>query len=164
MNTSRFIVGGNPVEFVTTAPTKLQLPPQGALEVYQELTAASTLTADDSGKTFFLDSGATAGFNTTLPAPFFGARFMFILKRAPTATSGYGILTNGSANIIRGSVATADVASAAADAPIAAGADSLTFALTNSKVGDKLILESDGTSWFLSGFVSLYNAVTVATT
>ena len=164
MLSSRFIPGGNPLEFVTTGPTRLQLPPSGSLEVYQELTAASTLSAEDSGKTFFLDSGATAGFTTTLPAPFFGARFMFIVKRAPTATTGYAIVTNGSANIFRGSIATADVNSAAADAPVANGADSLTFAVTNSKVGDKIILESDGTSWFLSGFVSLYNAVTVATT
>lgn len=163
MDTSLFIAGGNPLEFVTTGPTKLALPQTGALEVYEVVSATRTLTPEDSGKVLFLNSGTTAGFTTTLPAPALGLRYTFVLSREPTATAGYAIVTNGSANIIRGSVATADT-DGTPDAAKAAGADTVTFALTNSKNGDKIILESDGTSWFLSGFVSLVNGITVATT
>ena len=61
-------------------------------------TAASTLTAADSGKTIFLD--AASEFATTLPLPAAGLRFTFIVKTAPVGTA-YTVVTNGGANIIK---------------------------------------------------------------
>lgn len=160
MLSSSFIPGGNPLEFVTTAPTRIQLPAVGSLEVYQVNSAASTLTAADSGKVIYLNSGAaTTGFATTLPAPFLGARYTFILAINQTSGTGYTILTPGP-DIIRGGLATPDVNSAT-DSAWTAGADTVTFVVNKAKQGDKVVLESDGSSWFISGFVSLFDGITL---
>lgn len=160
MDTSLFIVGGHPFEFVTTGPTKLQVPTQGALEVYQVNSAASTLTPADSGKIIFLNSGAaTTGFATTLPAPFLGGRYTFVLAINQTSGTGYTIVTPGP-DIIRGSIASCDLSSAT-DSPFTAGADTITFVVNKAKQGDKVVLESDGSSWFISGFVSVFDGITL---
>jgi hypothetical protein len=68
MLSASFIPGGNPLEFVTTGPTKLAIPTVGAIgSVVQDNIAAATLTTADSGKTVFLK--LAAGFVTTLPLP-----------------------------------------------------------------------------------------------
>jgi hypothetical protein len=107
----------------------------------KELTAASTLTDADNGMVFYLN--ASTEFATTLPAPFMGARFTFIVKAAPSGAS-YTVVTASSANIIKG--LQNSVAGDAGDNGTAD--DTITFVDGQAVAGDKVELYSDGTSWF----------------
>lgn len=105
------------------------------------LTGATTLTEADNGMALFLS--ATAEFATTLPAPFLGARFTFIVKAAPSGAS-YTVVSGSSANIIKG--LQNSVAGDAGDSGTAD--DTITFVDGQAVAGDKVELFSDGTSWF----------------
>ena len=120
-------------------------------------TAASTLTAADSGKTIFLDSATE--FVTTLPLPAAGLRFTFIVKTAPVGTA-YTVVTNGGANIIKGQQYNA--AGAAGDTGTAD--DTITFVASSSVAGDRVELISDGTSWFAYAFCTLAASITFTAT
>ena len=161
MDTSLFISGGNPLEFVTTGPTKLALPASGVLgNLGQNNIAASTLTAEDSGKTIYLK--LAAGFITTLPLPAIGLSYEFIVGTAPSAGS-YTIVTNGSANIIRGQVYSSDL-NAATDGDLeTAGGDTITLVTAKAVAGDRVELRCDGTNWFMYGFCSVFDAITITT-
>lgn len=119
-------------------------------------TAASTLTAADSGKTIFLNSATE--FATTLPAPVDGLRFTFVVKAAPVGTA-YTVVTNGGANIIKGQQYNA--AGAAGDT--GTGDDTITFVAGSSVAGDRVELISDGTSWFAYAFCTLAASITFTT-
>lgn len=119
-------------------------------------TAASTLTAADSGKTIFLNSATE--FATTLPLPAEGLRFTFIVKAAPVGTS-YTIVTNGGANIIKGMQFNA--AGAAGDT--GTGDDTISFVASSSVAGDRVDLVSDGTNWFAYAFCTLAASITFTT-
>jgi hypothetical protein len=119
-------------------------------------TAASTLTAADSGKTIFLNSATE--FVTTLPLPASGLRFTFIVKAAPVGTA-YTVVTNGGANIIKGQQYNA--AGAAGDT--GTGDDTITFVASSSVAGDRVELISDGTSWFAYAFCTLAASITFTT-
>lgn len=110
-------------------------------DLSQELTGTNTLTAADSGKTLFLNSATE--FVTTLPAPAAGLRFTIIVKAAPSGAS-YTIVTNGSANIIKGNQNS--VAGDAGD--FGTADDTISFVDGQSVAGDKVELYCDGTSWF----------------
>jgi hypothetical protein len=116
-------------------------------------TAASTLTAADSGKTIFLNSATE--FVTTLPLPAAGLRFTFIVKTAPVGTP-YTVVTNGFAGIIKGQQYNA--AGAAGDTGTAD--DTITFVAGSSVAGDRVELISDGTSWFAYAFCTLAASIT----
>jgi hypothetical protein len=105
------------------------------------LTAASTLTHADNGTVFFLN--AATEFATTLPAPFLGAEFTFIVKAAPVGTP-YTVVTGSSSNIIVGMQNS--VAGDAGDTGTTD--DTITFVAGSSLAGDRVQLFSDGTSWF----------------
>jgi len=107
----------------------------------RELTAASTLTEADNGMTFFLN--ASTEFATTLPAPFLGARFTFIVKAAPSGAN-YTVVTGSSANIIKGM----QLISADAAADTGTADDTISFVSGQAVAGDMVDLWSDGTSWF----------------
>lgn len=119
-------------------------------------TAASTLTAADSGRTVFLDSATE--FATTLPLPAAGLRFTFIVKSAPVGTP-YTIVTNGGANIIKGMQFNA--AGAAGDT--GTGDDTISFVASSSVAGDRVDLVSDGTNWFAYAFCTLAASITFTT-
>lgn len=104
------------------------------------LAAASTLTAEDSGKTFYMN--LDAGFVTTLPAPALGLNYKFVVKDAPSA-GAYDIATNGGANVLQINHLIAGAASAVANQ------DTVSFAQTNSGVGDTIEMQSDGTNWYV---------------
>jgi len=159
MLSAQFIPGGNPVELVTTGPTKLAIPTTGVLGgLPQDNIAASTLTAADSGKTVFLK--LAAGFVTTLPLPAAGLSFEFIVGTAPSAGS-YTIVTSGSANIIKGQVYTSDF-SGTTDSDIeVSGGDTITLVTSKSVAGDRVELRCDGTNWFAYGFCSVFDAITI---
>lgn len=117
------------------------------------LTAASTLTEADNGSVFFLN--ATTEFVTTLPAPFCGAEFTFIVKAAPSGAS-YTVVTSSSANIIKGMQNPA--AAAAGDTGTAD--DTISFVDGQAVAGDMVTLISDGTSWFAQAFSRVAAGIT----
>jgi hypothetical protein len=116
-------------------------------------TAASTLTAAQSGTTFFLDSATE--FVTTLPLPAAGLTYTFIVKTAPSGAS-YTIVTSASANIIKGQAVNA--AGAAGDTGTAD--DTISFVDAQAVAGDMVTVISDGTSWFAKGFCAVAAGIT----
>jgi hypothetical protein len=118
-----------------------------------ELTAASTLTAAQSGTTFFLNSATE--FATTLPAPAAGIAYTFIVKTAPSGAS-YTVVTAASANIIKGQAYPAS--GAAGDTGTAD--DTISFVDAQAVAGDTVIVISDGTSWFARAYCAVAAGVT----
>lgn len=116
----------------------------------------NVITADESGKTFYLN--LAGGFTSTLPAPALGLKFRFFVKTAPT--TAYIITTNASANIMYGMMeeraGTAGVAGAARD--------TFNFVANQSIIGDWVEFESDGTNWYYHGMVDVAAGNTVAAT
>lgn len=130
----------------------------GALKLKtQDLTAASTLTANDSGKIFFLNSATE--FETTLPSPAAGLNFKFIVKAAP-ASASYTIVTADSANILIGGINELEV-DTGDDGPYIADGDTITFADGVAVVGDWVELISDGTSWYVTGQANADGGITL---
>ena len=114
---------------------------QRIFDKQQQLSADTTLTPADSGKTFFLDA---VGEAITLPAPSAGCKFKFICDTT-TATSDWTIVS--STDVIYGS---AQVAGAV----IAASAENtITLVVAKFLPGDWVTLESDGTKWYVEASV-----------
>lgn len=128
--------------------------------VYPTETVAATnvITAEESGTTYFL-SHATE-FVSTLPAPAAGLKYTFIVANAPE-TDSYTIVTNSSANVIFGAIASSDGAATAASAGV--GADTITFVDGAADIGDRVELISDGTNWYATGFCGIATAITFQT-
>jgi hypothetical protein len=129
-------------------------------ESAEVLTAARTLTPEDHGKTFFLNSATE--FATTLPPLTRGFRCTFVVGAAPSGAS-YTVITNGSANILKGQVYTLDVNSATDPDFEATGGDTLSFVDAKAIAGDSADLFCDGTNWFVRGFCSVFDAITITT-
>lgn len=129
----------------------------GGVEI---LTAARTLTAAESGETFFL--AAAAGFTVTLPAPAVGLRYRFVVSTAPTG-GNYVIATNGGSDILKGHVTEGDPTAAAAS-PSDDNADVVNLVQNVALAGDEVQVISDGTSWFFRGSTRADGGVTTATT
>jgi hypothetical protein len=125
---------------------------EGAGETFTK-SAASTLTAEDSGKTIFLNSAT--GFATTLPAPAAGLRFRFVVTTAPTS-GNHTIVTSGSANIIDGN---SFISPDAVGVP-AVNEDSINFIANQAAIGDNCDVVSDGTKWYVNAFARLAAGVT----
>jgi hypothetical protein len=123
------------------------------LETVTTLTSASTLTAAQSGTTFFLNSATE--FVTTLPAPAAGLNYTFIVTAAPSGAS-YTIVTTSSANIIKGQAVNA--AGVAGDTGTAD--DTISFVDAQAVAGDQVTVISDGTSWFAKAFCAVAAGVT----
>lgn len=121
------------------------------------LSAASTLTAEDSGKVFFLNSATE--FATTLPAPVLGFRAKFIVSAAPDGAS-YTIVTAGGANIIKGGVNELET-NDTVDGPSDTDGDTITFVDGVAVAGDYVELISDGTSYFVTGQTVADGGVTI---
>lgn len=120
---------------------------------YTELTAASTLTAAQSGTVFFLNSATE--FATTLPAPAAGLTYTFIVKAAPSGAN-YTVVTASSANLIKG-----QAYPASGDAGDTGTADdTISFVSAQSVAGDMVTVISDGTSWFAKAFCAVAAGVT----
>jgi hypothetical protein len=123
---------------------------------YETLAAASTLTTAQSGSTFFLS--AAAEFATTLPAPSAGLVYTFIVAAAPSGAS-YTVVTNASANIIKGQAYPAS--GAAGDT--GTSDDTISFVDGQSVAGDMVTVMSDGTSWFAYAWCAVATGVTFTT-
>lgn len=122
------------------------------------IAAADTLTAADNGKTIFLNHATE--FAITLPAPFLGARFEFIVANAPE-TASYTIVTEGGCQILAGHVLTSGFADSGSDVETAATGTTITFVDSISVVGDKATLVSDGSSWFASCICAVEAGITI---
>jgi hypothetical protein len=105
------------------------------------LTATYTVPQTENGTIYYLN--ATTEFVTTLPLPFLGAEYEFIVKAAPSGAS-YTVVTNGSANIIVG--LQVDAAAAAGDTGTTD--DTISFVDSQAVAGDRVVLRSDGTKWY----------------
>lgn len=155
--TQRLIFGrGSVVRANDSAGNLVSVP----VPVGETRTAANELTAQENGKVVFLSSATE--FVTTLPAPAMGLAFTFIVAAAPESAS-YTIVTNGSANIIKGAVYSADL-NAAADGDIeTSGGDTITLVDSKAVAGDRVDVVCDGTNWFARIFVSAFDAATITT-
>lgn len=109
------------------------------------VTATNVIAASESGSVFFLNSSTE--FVSTLPAPAAGLHFTFIVTAAPSGAA-YTITTNGSANIIKGTVHSSTGGNVDSDT----GCDTITFADGVAVAGDMVILWCDGTNWFAKAF------------
>lgn len=128
----------------------------GAGGTARELTAAVTLTPEENGMTFYLN--ASTEFATTLPLPFLGACYEFIVKTAPSGAN-YTVVTNGSANIIKGT----QYSSAGDAGDSGTSDDTISFVSAQSVAGDRVLLKSDGTSWFAWAFSDVAAGITFTT-
>lgn len=126
------------------------------LQTFTTLTATSTLTAAQSGTTFFLSSATE--FVTTLPAPAAGLAYTFIVAAAPSGAS-YTVVTNASANIIKGQAVNA--AGVAGDTGTTD--DTISFVDAQSVAGDQVYVISNGTSWFAYAMCAVAAGVTFTT-
>ena len=117
--------------------------------------AAFTVPTSENGMTYILS--LAAGFATTLPAPFAGAKYKFIVGISNTGS--HTIVATGA--IVTGTIASSDL-NAANDVAAVAAATTITLAANVSIKGDYVELVSDGTAWFISGCTQAYNAVTAA--
>jgi hypothetical protein len=159
MDTSLFIAGGNPLEFVTSGPTKLTLPTTGTIlsstPTPTSITAATaTLTVEDSGRMFFLNRAA--GITVTLPAvaSSAGVFYEFIVGTAPTTSY---VISGGGTTVV-GVVVTSAIAIADSEA---SGAASVTFVASVSTRGDRISLRCDGTRWYAYAECAVATAVVI---
>lgn len=120
------------------------------------LSAARSLSADDHGKTFFLN--LAGGFDVKLPAPELGLEFNFVVKTAPT--TAYTITATG--NLVKGHVLTTDVNSATDPDFDTTAVDVITFVANKAVAGDRVHLFCDGTNWYMSAECSVFDAITAA--
>ena len=122
------------------------------------LTAATTLTAADSGKTFFLNTAA--GFAVTLPSPAIGLNYEFFVMAAPTGD--YTVVTAGApAQILAGLVHSSDGVDG--DSETAFTATTITFVAAGSAstIGDSCRVISDGTNWYALCFCNISTGITI---
>ncbi len=131
-----YVNGGNGAEALSVA---------GASSA-EVVTATNVITADESGKTFFLNSATE--FVSTLPAPALGLKYTFVVAAAPSGAS-YTVV-GASGTPIHGMVLSKDL-NGATDSGATAGTGVLTLTFVDSKSvkGDRAVFESDGTDWFV---------------
>jgi len=142
------VLGRNVINATTTVNPTL-------LENSEAVTATNVITADESGKTFYLNTAG--GFTSTLPAPAIGLKYKFIVQTAPT--TAYIITTNAGANILQGTFL--DIVG---ELVAITDQDTLNFVASASLVGDSLEVESDGTNWHCTAFSKANGGITVAVT
>lgn len=129
-------------------------------DLTEVVTATNVITAAETGSVFFLNSATE--FVSTLPAAAAGLKFTFVVTAAPSGAS-YTIVTNSSANIIKGQVYTVDVNSATDPDFETSGGDTISFVDAKAVAGDRVDVICDGTNWFAYGFCSVFDAITITT-
>ena len=151
------LVGYATVDSATVGQVQWDItPPTAQRDIVETVAATNAITAAESGKTFFLNSATE--FGSTIPAPFAGGKYTFVVAAAPSGAS-YTI-TSAGADQIKGQVYTVDVNSATDPDFEVTGANTITFVDSKAIAGDKVELVSDGTTWFAHAFCSVFDAVT----
>lgn len=113
------------------------------------LATARTLLASETGKTLFITKYA-GETKVNLPAPAQGLKFKFV----NVDTQAQDTTITATADIISGSLLEINNANDASSVHQADGATSVRFE-DASVPGDTLIMESDGTNWFVTGWSSV---------
>ncbi|MCI5049519.1 MAG: hypothetical protein MRY32_04225 [Rickettsiales bacterium] len=126
---------------------------------YVTLDEATTVTASDNGKTFYLNDATE--FAVTMPAAslFGGCRVDFICADAPESAD-YTIVTAGSENVLAGHISSADL-DATIDGSSATAGDTITFADGVAALGDWVSISGDGTSLFVRGSSAATGGITI---
>ena len=118
----------------------------------ETLTGATTLTAEDSDKSFSLN--AAAGAQITLPAVATSAGFRYRFTVAALfATTAWTI--KAATNKIQGGVIVNSVNVPGADE------NTITFAHAADTIGDFVELNCDGTNWYVFGLGTTAGAITL---
>jgi len=130
-----------------------------SLFAVEDVTAAITLTEEDSGKYYTLDA-ASGAYVITLPSPSAGIRYDFVVKE-DTPSNAITITATGAliyGRVLEGEVDTSN------DAPGSSGATGQTSFIvgTAANRGDSLRLVCDGTYWYAQGVSALDGSFTVA--
>ena len=120
----------------------------------ETLTGATTLTAEDSSKSFILN--AAAGAQITLPAVATSAGFKYrFTVGALFATTAWTV--KAATAVINGGAIVNSVFVASANR------NTITFAHAADTIGDFVELECDGTNWYVSGNGASAGAITFTT-
>jgi hypothetical protein len=119
---------------------------------FEEVTAANTITFDECGTTYILNSATE--FASTLPAPEAGCSFRFIIKGAPSGASYTVVTLVTTAHLVDGSLTVDGTAVPCVDE------HTVTFADGSAAMGDQIELFSDGVGWFLQGVGEASGAIT----
>lgn len=122
------------------------------------VSATNVITAAESGKVFFLNSGTE--FASTLPAPAAGLHYLFIVTAAPSGAS-YTVVTEGGCQILGGHVLTSGFADSGSDVETTPAGTTITFVDGVSVVGDRAEVFSDGTNWFASCITAVEAGITI---
>lgn len=118
--------------------------------------ATNVITAQENGAVFFLNHATE--FVSTLPAPFLGAHYTFIVSAAPSSAS-YTVVTDAAAQVLAGTVHSSTGGDA--DSETTATATTITFVDGTAVVGDMAEVWSDGTSWFAKCFCDADGGITI---
>jgi hypothetical protein len=116
----------------------------------RSLSADTTLSASDSGKTILLDA---IGEAILLPAPIAGVHYKFLVAEDVITTS-WTVAATGA--LIYGSVTEAGLVQ------LASAETTITIVFTKAIKGDWFTLESDGTNWYVAGQLSVAASFTTA--
>lgn len=122
------------------------------------VTTTNVLAATESGKTLILNSAT--GFVSTLPAPAAGLSFKFLVGATPPTSGNHTIVTNGSANVIKGGITGAEVDSTV-DFDTSTADDTISFVANQAVSGDWAEVFSDGTNWYVRGWSAVRAGLTL---
>ena len=120
----------------------------------EAVTTTNVIAASETGTHFVLNS-ATA-FVSTLPAPAAGLEFWFHAGATQVTGGNHTIVTNGSANVIEGSLSSPEQAAVSC----VAAADTISFIADLAVQGDLAHVWSDGTDWYLDGHCFVQDGMT----
>lgn len=123
--------------------------------VTKVLTATKAIVAEESGTHFILNT--VTAFVTTLPAPLAGMEFFFHIG-AIEPTTTHKVVTNASADIIVGNIATTE--DALGSVATVTDADAINFIASKAVHGDFAHVWSDGTNWYLDGMCKAQDGMT----
>ena len=120
----------------------------------EAVTTTNVIAASETGTHFVLNT-ATA-FVSTLPAPAAGLEFWFHAGATQVTGGNHTIVTNGSANVIEGSLSSPEQAAVSC----VAAADTISFIADKAVQGDLAHVWSDGTDWYLDGHCFVQDGMT----
>lgn len=119
-------------------------------------TVGSSVTLGSSQSGEFILLTATGGSAISLPAPFLGLDYKFIVK-----ATGANTITAPTASII-GSVVSAVSATSGISILTTGAAKTVLSTTAGSAIGDAFRLVADGTNYYVSGSVAAVNALKFA--
>jgi hypothetical protein len=138
-----------------TITTALNIP-------YEDVTATNTITADEGGKIFYLNSATE--FVSTLPTASTagGMVVTFVIKAAPSGAD-YTVSTGNSHEDVMYGLIQESETDTTEDGPTAQAQDRINFKDGVAVIGDYVILNCDGTNWYVQGMTAADGGITFDT-